>query len=198
MFLGVRRRSHGTVRNSRDSLFIHLLTLLLASITATPYFLSRLNGSQYQSTFPSYLSSSYNAASFLSLIYSTVTSTRVRQSISCTPLAGVDQSAAGFSCSKNICIYYCIGILGPSIDTHHFRSRTSPFLLLVHTVELHPPGMRILVPTAFCPCAFIAFWSQSHPGSHIRTRSYSCGCQWRTDAERYCFCLEYKPKNNCR
>jgi solute carrier family 29 (equilibrative nucleoside transporter), member 1/2/3 len=46
-------------------------------ITATPFFLSRLTGSSYKSTFSSYLSSSFTAVSFIVLIYSTATSTQV-------------------------------------------------------------------------------------------------------------------------
>ncbi|KAF7980928.1 hypothetical protein HWV62_36143 [Athelia sp. TMB] len=45
-------------------------------ITATPYFLSRLAGSSYQSTFASYLSTSFTAVSFLVFIYTTSTSSQ--------------------------------------------------------------------------------------------------------------------------
>ena len=108
---------------------------MLALITATPYFLSRLSGSPYQSTFGSYLSSSYTAASFLSLIYSTATSTQVRVIIkhSACALVGVDWCAAGFTRTKNICVYYCTDIPNPSVDSHHFRSRASTFILLIRT-----------------------------------------------------------------
>ncbi|KAL0949190.1 hypothetical protein HGRIS_009268 [Hohenbuehelia grisea] len=43
-------------------------------ITATPYFLSRLEGSQYKSTFNSYLSTSFTAANFAFLAHATATS----------------------------------------------------------------------------------------------------------------------------
>lgn len=57
-------------------------------ITATPYFLSRLEGHRLKGTFNSYLSLSYTAANFISLAYATAsartadTSRRIRQSAS--------------------------------------------------------------------------------------------------------------------
>ncbi|KAH9951820.1 nucleoside transporter-domain-containing protein [Amylocystis lapponica] len=44
-----------------------------AMITATPYFLSRLNNSPMKSTFTSYLSTSFTASGFVSLAYATAT-----------------------------------------------------------------------------------------------------------------------------
>ncbi|KAF5393979.1 hypothetical protein D9757_000334 [Collybiopsis confluens] len=51
-----------------------------ALITAIPYFLSRLEGASYQSTFPSYLSITFTLANFLFLAHATATSKQVSPS----------------------------------------------------------------------------------------------------------------------
>ena len=56
--------------------------------------------------------------------------------------------------------------------------------------------MRNFVPTVLRPRAVIAIWSYCYPISHIGARGYRCGYQRHTDAERYCFCLEYKSKDD--
>jgi solute carrier family 29 (equilibrative nucleoside transporter), member 1/2/3 len=49
----------------------------LVLITATPFFLSRLIGSSYSSTFSSYLSTTFTASNFCFLAHATITSKRV-------------------------------------------------------------------------------------------------------------------------
>ncbi|KAG8952609.1 hypothetical protein FRC04_003970 [Tulasnella sp. 424] len=51
-----------------------------AMITAMPYFLARLEGSSFQSAFPSYLSSIFNLAGFAALSYATATAKQANTS----------------------------------------------------------------------------------------------------------------------
>lgn len=47
-------------------------------ITATPYFLARLSGSPFKSTFSSYLTTTFTLANFGFLAHATMTSKQVR------------------------------------------------------------------------------------------------------------------------
>ena len=57
-------------------------------ITATPYFLSRLEGSPMQRAFSSYLSTSFTFANFFFLAHATATSKKVR--IPSNPIPDID------------------------------------------------------------------------------------------------------------
>lgn len=57
--------------------FGHLSNITVVMITATPFFLSRLDGSPMKSSFSSYLSTTFTAANFGFLAHATATSKQV-------------------------------------------------------------------------------------------------------------------------
>ena len=68
------------VRTNRSSCRRRLISCRPVLINAIPYFLSRLDGTPYRSTFASYLSTSFMASNFLFLAHATATSSPVRHS----------------------------------------------------------------------------------------------------------------------
>ena len=66
------------VRPLHPPLNPNLTSLLPALITATPYFLTRLEGSSLKSTFSSYLSTTFTVANFAFLAHATATTKQVR------------------------------------------------------------------------------------------------------------------------
>ena len=67
------------------------LTWTLALITATPYFLSRLDGTPYKTTFNSYLSVTFTATNFIFLAHATFQSSNT---------TFVNPPVKGFRCSQ--------------------------------------------------------------------------------------------------
>jgi equilibrative nucleoside transporter 1/2/3 len=68
---------NGTSPQNRCSMFTDQLISLTAMITATPYFLSQLEGSPLQHVFPSYMSLIFTASNFVLLAHATATAKQV-------------------------------------------------------------------------------------------------------------------------
>lgn len=93
------------------------MNLSTALITATPYFISRLQGSPLQNSFSSYLSLIFTTANFGFLIHSTATAKQVR--IFNQVRYDILRSTAGVTFSKDITWRISYNHFVRSLDIQH-------------------------------------------------------------------------------
>lgn len=155
-----------------------VLLVLSALITATPFFLSRLEGSSLKSTFSSYLSVTFTVANFCVLAHATVTSKQV----SCTAMYIAMlcfTECVDINIKKGILFYVLVDCLNLPSDYQHICVHIPWTILCLRPFKRYRTSYRRLILADLRNCCRISPRTLLNPGDDVwpsccRGGSQSC------------------------
>lgn len=156
-------------------------------ITATPFFVSRLSGSDLQLTFSSYLSCSFTASNFMFLAHATISSRQVRLSFLYPVYWLRSRPVIAFTSNSR----YNTVSLGPYIPSvpQYIYTYLSQHLLRFRPSQWHLSSRFGCLPPNRNHCSGVPFWTNRCPVSHVWSGCCGCSSEWSTSFECYSFCL---------